>query len=615
MSENTNREDPRPMSKETFKPRGHGPMGAMKAAEKAEDFKGTLINLIEYSREYRLLVIVGLVFASGGAIFSLAGPSMLSKITDKIVEGIVGVIDLEAITKIGITLAIIYIISLFLNYSQRFIFATVAQSISKLMRKDLSQKINKLPLNYFDRNSFGDVLSRATNDVDRIGQTLNQSLSTLANSITLLVGAVIMMLLTDVIMTVAAVTSASLGFVMMMLIVKKTQKYFKIQQKSLGEINGLVEESYSGHNIIKVYNAGNGLKKEFNEINDELFKSAWKSQFLSGIMMPLMTFIGNIGYVAVCITGAILVINGDITIGVIVAFMVYVRLFTQPLTQIAQAATNLQSTAAAGERVFEFLDEEELPEEIENTREIEKATGKVEFKNVNFGYLEGQEVIKEFSVDVNQGDKIAIVGPTGAGKTTLVNLIMRFYEIDDGEIRIDGIPISDINRKNLHEQFSMVLQDSWLFEGTVRENIRFSNNTITDEEMINACKTLGIHHFIMTLSNGYYTVLDGHANISQGQRQLITIARAMVENAPILILDEATSSVDTRTEELIQKAMDRLSEGRTAFIIAHRLSTIRNANMILVINEGDVIEKGNHDELMEKGGFYANLYNSQFEEV
>ncbi|MBK5254336.1 MAG: ABC transporter ATP-binding protein [Peptostreptococcaceae bacterium] len=603
------------MSKETHKARGHGPMGGMRSEEKAKDFKGTWIKLIEYSKKYRPLLLMGLIFASGGAILSLAGPSMLSNITDKIIEGMMGEIDLAAITTIGITLSIIYGISLLLNYSQRFIFATAAQRISKQMRKDLSKKINRLPLNYFDRNSFGDVLSRATNDVDRIGQTLNQSLSTLANSITLLVGAVIMMLITNLVMTVAAIVSAIMGFILMMVIIKKTQKYFKVQQKSLGEINGLVEESYSGHNIVKAYNAGYGLKKEFNEINEELFKSAWKSQFFSGIMMPLMTFIGNLGYVAVCVTGAVLVINGDITIGVIVAFMVYVRLFTQPLAQIAQAATSLQSTAAAGERVFEFLNEEELPEEIENTKEIKKATGKVEFEDVKFGYVEGQAVIKDFSVKVNSGDKIAIVGPTGAGKTTLVNLIMRFYEIDGGVIKIDDTPIHDIKRENLHDQFSMVLQDSWLFEGTVRENIRFNNDKITDEEMVNACKTLGIHHFIMTLSKGYDTVLDGHANISQGQRQLITIARAMVENAPILILDEATSSVDTRTEELIQIAMDKLSEGRTAFIIAHRLSTIRNADMILVINEGDIIEKGSHDELMEQDGFYADLYNSQFEEV
>ena len=604
----------RPVAENKYRGRGHGPMGSAAAAEKPKDFKGTLNKLYRYSKKNMPLVLFGVILAIGGAILTLMGPNILSEMTDKITEGIMGNIDIESINRLGITLCIIYIISLVFNFSQRYIFATVAQIISRTMRTDITKKVSKLPLNYFDKNSYGDVLSRATNDVDKIGQTLNRSLSTMANSTATLLGAVIMMLITDVTMTLAAVIAAIVGFVLMMVIIKKSQKFFKAQQKSIGEINGLVEESYSGHNIVKVYNAGDELKNDFNEINEGLYTSAWKSQFISGLMMPLMTFIGNLGYVSVCVVGAMLVINGDITIGVIVAFMVYVRLFTQPLSQTAQAATDLQSTIAAGERVFEFLVEQELPKEEEDLNKICCAVGDVEFKNVKFGYVEDETIIHNFNAQVKSGQKIAIVGPTGAGKTTLVNLIMRFYEIQNGEIKIDGVPINRISRNNLHEQFSMVLQDSWLFEGTVRENIIFNSKT-TEENMIESCKTLGIHHFIMTLSNGYDTVLDDHSNISQGQRQLITIARAMIENAPILILDEATSSVDTRTEELIQKAMDKLSEGRTAFIIAHRLSTIKNADMILVINDGDIIEKGNHNELMEKDGFYADLYNSQFEEI
>ena len=605
----------RPVSENRNRGRGHGPLGAARAMEKPKDLKGTLKKLYNYSKKNMPLVWFGIVLAIGGAVLTLMGPNILSDITDEIVDGIMSGIDLQAINKMGIYLCIIYIVSLIFNASQRYIFATVSQKISRSMRTDLTLKINRLPLNYFDRNSYGDVLSRATNDVDRIGQTLNRSLSTLANSLATLIGAVVMMLITDVAMTVAAVVAALIGFVFMMIIIKKSQKYFKAQQKSLGEINGLVEESYTGHNIVKVYNAGEELKKEFGEINQELYVSAWKSQFISGLMMPLMTFIGNLGYVSVCVVGAMLAIEGNITIGVIVAFMIYVRLFTQPLSQIAQAATDLQSTIAAGERVFEFFNEKELDKEEENLEEICCAKGDVEFRNVKFGYLENETIIHNFNMKAKAGEKIAIVGPTGAGKTTLVNLIMRFYELQEGEIIIDGIPISRISRNNLHKQFSMVLQDSWIFEGTVRDNIIFNSVNTTEEEMIDSCKTLGIHHFIMTLPKGYDTVLDDHSSISQGQRQLITIARAMIENAPILILDEATSSVDTRTEELIQKAMDKLSEGRTAFIIAHRLSTIRNADMILVIKDGDIIEQGNHEKLMDRNGFYADLYNSQFEEI
>jgi len=481
------------------------------------------------------------------------------------------------------------------------------------MRNDISFKINRLPLKYFDQTSIGDTLSRVTNDVDAIGQTLNQSIATLVTAIVTFIGALIMMFYNSWILALTAVGASLIGFALMMIITRKSQKYFIAQQRGLGNIGGHVEEIYSSHNVVKVYNGGREAKRAFEKYNGDLYASAWKSQFLSGMMMPLMQFIGNFGYVAVCVVGAALAMNGTISFGVIVAFMMYVRLFTQPLSQMAQAANNMQRAAAAGERVFVFLDEPELTDESQKRFLLHDVQGAVEFKNVRFGYSPDKVIIHDFSARVKPGQKIAIVGPTGAGKTTIVNLLMRFYDLDSGQILLDDVPTDMVPRENVHEQFCMVLQDSWLFEGTIKENIIYSKPGITDEQVIDACKTVGLHHFISTLPDGYDTVLNDKASLSEGQKQLVTIARAMIENAPLLILDEATSSVDTRTERIVQAAMDQLTEGRTSFVIAHRLSTIRNADLILVMDHGDIIESGNHSELLAQGGFYAELYNSQFE--
>lgn len=483
------------------------------------------------------------------------------------------------------------------------------------MRKDISQKINVLPLKYFDSTSYGDILSRVTNDVDTIGQTLNQSIGSLVSAITLLIGSVFMMFKTNWIMAVVAMGASLIGFAIMMFIIAHSQKYFTRQQKLVGEINGHVEEVYAGHNVVKAYNAEHNLYKKFYKINTELYACMWKSQFMSGLMMPLMHFIGNFGYVAVCVVGAALAMNGTISFGVIVAFMIYVRLFTQPLATIAQSATSLQSTGAASYRVFEFLNEEELADESGKTARLETARGDIAFRNVQFGYNADKMIIQDFSAKVKAGQKIAIVGPTGAGKTTMVNLLMRFYETNKGEILVDGVPLSSLTRENVHALFCMVLQDTWLFEGSIWDNIVYSKKGVARDDVIAACKAVGIHHFIKTLPEGYDTILHENDSLSAGQKQLITIARAMVENAPMLILDEATSSVDTRTEILIQEAMDKLMTGRTSIIIAHRLSTIKNADLILVMKDGDIIESGNHNELMEKNGFYADLYNSQFEKT
>lgn len=594
-------------------PGGHpgGPMGSPGA--KAKDFKKTIKQLVTYCKVYLPIILIALVLAMAGAIFNIIGPEMLSKITDLITEGLMTSINLNAVVNLASILAFLYGLGFLFNYIQGFIMATVTQRVSKKLRTDISTKINRLPLKYFDSTSTGDVLSRVTNDVDMIGQTMNQSLSTLVSAITMFLGSLIMMFYTNWIMAISAVVSTILGFALMTVIISKSQRYFAEQQKELGLLNGHIEETYSGHNVVKVYNAEKEAKDTFHEINTRLYNSAWKSQFMSGLMMPLMMFVGNFGYVVVSIVGAVLAVNDIISFGVIVAFMIYIRLFTQPLTQMAQAATNLQSTAAASERVFEFLDEEELANESEKREKLETATGDVEFKNVRFGYSEEKMVINNFSAVAKAGQKVAIVGPTGAGKTTLVNLLMRFYEINGGEILIDGVPIHELTRENIHDLFSMVLQDTWLFVGTIRENIVYSRQGVTDEEVKAACKAVGLHHFIKTLPNGYDTILDDKANLSAGQKQLITIARAMVEHKPLLILDEATSSVDTRTEVLIQQAMDKLTVGKTSFVIAHRLSTIKNADLILVMKDGDIIESGNHEELLLKNGFYAELYNSQFE--
>lgn len=526
-------------------------------------------------------------------------------------------INLDSIFKIAIFLVILYIISYFANFFQGFLMATVNQRVSKNLRTAISDKINRLPLKYFDSMSYGEVLSRVTNDVDTIGQALNNSVNTLVGAATLFIGSLIMMFVTNWIMALSGVIATIIGFVIMIVIISKSQKYFMEQQAVLGQVNGIVEECYSGQEIIKAYNAEQETGEFFEKENTRLYKSAWKSQFYSGLMQPIMGFIGNFSYVVVCVVGAVLVYYNIINFSVIIAIMIYIRLFTQPLAQMAQGVTNLQSAAAASERVFEFLEQPELSDESNLTKRLENSEikGNVEFKHVKFGYVPEKIIIKDFSAKIKAGQKVAIVGPTGAGKTTLVNLLMKFYDVTDGDILIDGVSIKELTRENVHSIFGMVLQDTWLFQGTIKDNVRYSREDVTDEQIINACVECGIDHFVKTLPNGYDTILDDNTNISAGQKQLLTIARAMVENAPMLILDEATSSVDTRTEILIQNSMDKLTENRTSFVIAHRLSTIKNADIILVMKDGDIIEMGNHEELLAKNGFYAELYNSQFEEV
>ncbi|MED0951740.1 ABC transporter [Bacillus cereus] len=592
-----------------------GPGGMVAPGQKPKNFKKPWGKLISYCKPYLPAIIFALVLAAAGTIFTIIGPDKLSEITDLITEGIGGEIDITAIGKIALFLAILYGLSFIFNYIQSFIMATITQRVSKRLRTDIADKIDKLPLKYFDSTTYGDVLSRVTNDVDMIGQTLNQSIGSLVTAVVMFLGSLIMMFSINVTMTLSAIAATAVGFVLMIFIISKSQKYFIRQQKDLGRMNGHIEEIYSGHDVVKVYNGDKKAKQQFNKINESLFNSAWRSQFMSGMMMPLMIFIGNLGYVVVCVVGATLAMKGSITFGVIVSFMVYIRLFTQPLSQLAQAATSLQSTAAASERVFEFLEEAELEDESdkEATLDAEDVKGNVEFKNVKFGYTKEKLIIKDFSTHIKAGQKVAIVGPTGAGKTTLVNLLMRFYEVDSGEIKIEGVPTKSITRKNVHDLFCMVLQDTWLFEGTIKENILYNKEDVTDEEVVAACKAVGLDHFIRTLPKGYDTVLNDKASLSVGQKQLLTIARAMVKKAPLLILDEATSSVDTRTEALIQEAMDKLMVGKTSFVIAHRLSTIKNADLILVMKDGDIIESGNHEELIAEKGFYADLYNSQFE--
>lgn len=526
-------------------------------------------------------------------------------------------INLDSIFRIAIFLVILYIISYFANFFQGFLMATVNQRVSKNLRTAISDKINRLPLKYFDSMSYGEVLSRVTNDVDTIGQALNNSVNTLVGAAALFIGSLIMMFVTNWIMALSGVIATIIGFVIMIVIISKSQKYFMEQQAVLGQVNGIVEECYSGQEIIKAYNAEQETGEFFEKENTRLYKSAWKSQFYSGLMQPIMGFIGNFSYVVVCVVGAVLVYYNIINFSVIIAIMIYIRLFTQPLAQMAQGVTNLQSAAAASERVFEFLEQPELSDESNLTKRLENSEikGNVEFKHVKFGYVPEKIIIKDFSAKIKAGQKVAIVGPTGAGKTTLVNLLMKFYDVTDGDILIDGVSIKELTRENVHSIFGMVLQDTWLFQGTIKDNVRYSKEDVTDEQIINACVECGIDHFVKTLPNGYDTILDDNTNISAGQKQLLTIARAMVENAPMLILDEATSSVDTRTEILIQNSMDKLTENRTSFVIAHRLSTIKNADIILVMKDGDIIEMGNHEELLAKNGFYAELYNSQFEEV
>ena len=600
-----------------------GPPG-MRPVEKAKDFKGTWVKLIRYCKKYMPIILIALIIAALGTALTIIGPNKMKDLVNEIAKGlpalvngmpVLGAVDFNAITRIAMTLVFFYSSAAVLSFAENFIMATVTARISKNLRTGISQKINKLPLKYFDKTSFGDVISRVTNDVDTIGMTLNQSLDNLVRAITTFVGSLIMMIYNSWILALVAIAASLIGFVFMTIIMKKSQKFFSIQQKGLGAINGHIEEIYSGHDIVKAYNGGRAAKETFEEINETLYKSGWKSQFMSGLMMPLMGFIGNFGYVAVCVVGAVLTMNGTITFGVIVAFMIYIRLFTQPLTQMAQSLQALQRTAAAGERVFEFFDEEELVDESKKTKRLERIKGNVEFEHVHFGYDKDKTIINDFSAKIKAGQKIAIVGPTGAGKTTMVNLLMRFYELDSGAIYLDRIPTSEVTRENVHEQFCMVLQDTWLFEGTIKENIIYSKPGVTDEEVKAACKAVGLHYFIRTLPKGYETVLGDNVSLSAGQKQLLTIARAMIQNAPLLILDEATSSVDTRTERHVQEAMDKLTQGRTSFVIAHRLSTIKNADLILVMRDGDIVESGNHDELLSHGGFYAELYNSQFEKA
>lgn len=590
------------------------PMRGPVVGQKAKNFRGSLGKLVKYCKWLMPAACVAFVLAIASTVFNIIGPNRLGDFAKIIGQGFNPMspgVNMNDILSAATFLLVIYGLGAVFSYVQGFIMCTVTQKATKSLRKDISKKINKLPLRYYDSTTFGDVLSRVTNDVDMIGQSLNQSVITLVTSVTMIVGSLIMMLVINWVMAFAVVGCSLIGFVAMFLIMKKSQKHFLAQQRNLGDVNGHVEEIYSGHNVVKVLGGEKRAKQEFDSINNRLYNSSWKSQFLSGLMMPIMQFVGNLGYVAVCVVGGLLAIKGKADLSDILKFMIYVRLFTNPLSQIAQASTSLQSAAAASERVFEFLEESELTPDNPTTK-LETVRGEVEFEHVQFGYNPDRVIIHDFSAHVKPGQKVAIVGPTGAGKTTMVNLLMRFYEINGGSIKIDGVDIKDLTRENIHDLFGMVLQDTWLFEGTVRDNIVYSKTGTSDEKLAMAVKAAGLDHFVRTLPHGYDTVLDDKTSISAGQKQLITIARAMVEDAPMLILDEATSSVDTRTEVLIQEAMDALTKGRTSFVIAHRLSTIKNADLILVMRDGDVIESGNHDELMHKGGFYADLYNSQF---
>ena len=640
--------------------------------EKSKDFKGSMIKIIKSMKPWYNGIIISLVLALISAILALIAPRRLSNLTDYITAGITPIVTESKITEImsnpnipyedkqslmliindaastndkqallkkidelpksiyneikpemnmakiksiSLFLAIIYIISAIFSFTEEILMANISNGYAKNIRLKITKKINKLPLSYFDTHETGDMLSRITNDVDTMSHSLNESLAELVISVTLFIGSVTMMFITNATMALTGILASIIGFTIMFSIIGKSQKYFAERQERLGDLNGYIEEIYSAHNVVNAYNGINETNKEFDNLNHKLYKCSRMSQFLSGIMPPLMGFVGNLGYVAVCVVGAILTTKGIISFGVIVAFMIYVRMFTNPLNQIAQSFTTLQSTAAAGERVFEFLEENEMTNETNLTKSLDKnqIKGQIEFKHVKFGYDKNRTIINDFSAIAKPGKKIAIVGPTGAGKTTMVNLLMKFYEINDGDILIDGVSTKELTRENIHDLFIMVLQDTWLFDGTIKENIKYNSENITDDEIWEACKIVGIDHFIKTLPNGLDAKIGENDSISSGQKQLITIARGMLKNAPFLILDEATSNVDTRTEELVGKAMDKLTEGRTSFIIAHRLSTIKNADLILVMNDGNIVEQGNHVELMKKNGFYAKLYNSQFE--
>lgn len=612
MSSNQKRNGPK------FAPGMHG----MHGGEKAKDLKGTLAKLFRYLKPYYFKLIVVVIFAVASTIFAIVGPKILAKATDKLSEGIMakvsgtGGIDFEYIGYIILILVALYLISALFSYVQGFITSTISQRVAYDLRTSIAKKMDKMPLAYFDRHSSGDTLSRVTNDIDTIAQSLNQSMSQVITSSVTVVGIFIMMLSISPQMTIIAVCVLPVSMILIGLVMKRSQKYFAKQQEALGQVNGHIEEMYGGHNVVKAFNGEEASVNQFNEYNDSLYESAWKSQFFSGLMQPITNFVGNVGYVAVCLLGGVLAGGGNITIGDIQAFIQYVRQFNQPISQLAQTMNMLQSTAAAAERVFEFLDEEELEKEsCKVTKdELEKIKGSVTFADVNFGYLKDQTIINDFSLHVHSGQTVAIVGPTGAGKTTIVKLLMRFYELNGGSIFIDGKDIRDFARKDLRSLFGMVLQDTWLFNGTIKENLVYGKLDASDTEVKEACKVAYVDHFVQTLENGYDTVINEESsNISQGQKQLLTIARAFLKNPKILILDEATSSVDTRTEVLIQKGMAKLMEGRTSFVIAHRLSTIRDADTIIVMKDGDIVELGNHDSLLEKKGFYASLYRSQFE--
>ena len=617
------------MANNQSRPPRRGPMGpgmGSGVGEKAKDFKSAVKRLVKELGKFKILIIIALILAIVGAVLSISAPDRLSKLTDEIQAGIIPKmengqiimpeINMDAIKSIAISLVILYLFSAICTFIQSICMTEVANNFARSLRTRISVKINKLPLSYFDRHQSGDTLSRVTNDVDTIAQTMNQSLGSLVSNITLFLGSIIMMFYTNWIMALTAIGSSLLGFMGMFAVLAKSQKYFVAKQEELGNLNGHIEEVYSGLNVVKAYNGKKESDKKFDEYNQKVCEANRKSQFLSGIMQPIMNFIGNFGYVAVCIVGAVLTMNNIISFGVIIAFITYVRLFTNPLSQIAQSMTSLQSTAAASERVFEFLDEKEMADQSKINKTLDKnnVKGKIEFDNVVFQYDNNDKpTIKNFTAAAEPGQKIAIVGPTGAGKTTMVNLLMKFYDINSGDIRIDGVSTKELSRENIHSLFTMVLQDTWLFEGTVKENIIYNQKNVSDERVKEVCKEVGLDHFIRTLPKGYNSYLSENDSVSAGQRQLLTIARGMIQDSPFLILDEATSNVDTRTEELVQVAMDKLTEGRTSFIIAHRLSTIKNADLILVMKDGNIVEQGNHEQLMAKNGAYAELYNSQFE--
>ena len=590
-----------------------GPMRRMGTSEKGDmkSFK----KMVMYCKPYFPAIIIAILFAVGGAVCTILGPEKISDLMDLIQEGIIFGVDMSAFIQICIGLVVLYSVSAILSYSQQFIMAVVTQKTSRNLRSDIDKKINKLPLSYFDRTTKGDILSRVTNDVDTISQTLGSSIANLVSATALFVGVIIKMFASNWILALTTIGSSLIGFIFMALILRKSQKYFNQKQEQLGVMNGQIEEVYTNHNIVKSFNAVNNEKERFEEVNKKLYTCNWKSQFLSGLMMPIMTFVGNFGYVMIFVVGVAFIVNGNeqVTLGTLMAFVIYAKLFSQPLSTFAQSMTSIQQASAASKRVFDMLEAEEMSDESHKTAKLTEVVGNVEFKNVHFEYLPNEPIIHDFSASIHAGQKIAIVGPTGAGKTTIVNLLMRFYELKSGDITIDGISTKDMKREDVHDLFDMILQDTWLFKGTIRENLVYNKENVSDAELDKACRAVGLHHFISTLPNGYDTVLDDNANLSEGQKQQLTIARAMVKDAPLLILDEATSNVDTRTELVIQNAMDKLTEGRTSFVIAHRLSTIKNADVILVMRNGDIVEMGNHTELLAKQGFYAELYNSQFE--